>query len=589
MSYQVLARKWRPHTFEDLVGQEHVVQALVNGLDQDRVHHAFLLTGTRGVGKTTIARILAKCLNCEKGVSSTPCGECGSCIDVDEGRFVDMMEIDAASKTKVDDTRELLETVQYTPSRGRYKVYIIDEVHMLSGHSFNALLKTLEEPPPHVKFVLATTDPQKLPITILSRCLRFSLTRLLPDQISGHLDKILQAESIEAEESAILRIARAADGSMRDGLSLLDQAIAYGGGSLRDADVASMLGSIDHVHIAAIIDALSSSDASALMNIVNELVLQSRNLESVLDELAEAMHRITLIQAAPGFSDPVRDDWDSLVERASQISPEDAQLYYQIAITGRRDLGLAPDPRTGLEMTLLRMLAFRPADAGSGGTVVTPKPAVAEPAAERPSTTAQAAPSKPVAADNAAAKAARAAFNELQNSKPIRAPKPPGPEPEIDPDMEIEAEPELDFGTQPGVETGAAPPTGESDPSEEWSSLQTNLELSGAAREFARNIQLESVDENRWRFLVPDTLKILGSESVVRSLQSALSSRLGHSVKLDLHKASEPVKSVAAQEHRAEASRMSEAERAIDEDLTVKDIKKKFGAKIIPDSIQPLQ
>ena len=258
MSYQVLARKWRPQHFSDLVGQEHVVQALVNGLDQDRVHHAFLLTGTRGVGKTTIARILAKCLNCEQGVSSTPCGECGSCIDVDEGRFVDMLEIDAASKTKVDDTRELLETVQYTPTRGRYKVYIIDEVHMLSGHSFNALLKTLEEPPPHVKFVLATTDPQKLPITILSRCLRFSLTRLLPDQISAHLDKILQAESIEAEESAIMRIARAADGSMRDGLSLLDQAIAFGGGSLRDADVASMLGSIDHVHIAAIIDALVS-------------------------------------------------------------------------------------------------------------------------------------------------------------------------------------------------------------------------------------------------------------------------------------------------------------------------------------------
>jgi len=582
MSYQVLARKWRPHTFEDLVGQEHVVQALVNGLDQDRVHHAFLLTGTRGVGKTTIARILAKCLNCEKGVSSTPCGECGSCIDVDEGRFVDMMEIDAASKTKVDDTRELLETVQYTPSRGRYKVYIIDEVHMLSGHSFNALLKTLEEPPPHVKFVLATTDPQKLPITILSRCLRFSLTRLLPDQISGHLDKILQAESIEAEESAIMRIARAADGSMRDGLSLLDQAIAYGGGSLRDADVASMLGSIDHVHIAAIIDALLNSDATALMNIVNELVLQSRNLESALDELAEAMHRIALIQAAPGFSDPVRDDWDSLVERASQISPEDAQLYYQIAITGRRDLGLAPDPRTGLEMTLLRMLAFRPADAGSGGTVGTPKAAVAASAAEKPLTSTQAAPGKPVGG-NAAAKAARAAFNELQNSQPTHTPKPPGP------DMEIEIEPEFEFGSQPGVETSVAPPTGESDPSKDWSSLQTNLELSGAAREFARNIQLESVDENRWRFLVPDTLQILGSESVVRSLQSALSSRLGHSVKLDLYKASEPVKSVAAKEHSAEVNRMSEAESAIDEDSTVQDIKKKFGAKIIPDSIQPLQ
>ena len=301
------------------------------------ISDAFLLTGTRGVGKTTIARILAKCLNCEKGVSSTPCGKCGSCIDVDEGRFVDMMEIDAASKTKVDDTREMLESVQYTPTRGRYKVYIIDEVHMLSGHSFNALLKTLEEPPPHVKFVLATTDPQKLPVTILSRCLRFNLTRLLPGQISGHLEKILQTESIEAEESAIMRIARAADGSMRDGLSLLDQAIAFGGGSLKDADVASMLGSIDHVHIAAIIDALSSADANALLDIVNQLVIQSRNLDTALDELAEAMHRIALIHAAPDFRDPERADWDSLVQHAAQISPEDAQLYYQIGRASCRE------------------------------------------------------------------------------------------------------------------------------------------------------------------------------------------------------------------------------------------------------------
>jgi DNA polymerase-3 subunit gamma/tau len=513
MSYQVLARKWRPKTFNDLVGQEHVIQALVNGLDQDRVHHAFLLTGTRGVGKTTIARILAKCLNCETGVSSTPCGKCGSCIDLDEGRFVDMLEIDAASKTKVDDTREMLESVQYMPSRGRFKVYIIDEVHMLSGHSFNALLKTLEEPPPHVKFVLATTDPQKLPITILSRCLRFSLTRLLPDQISGQLEKILHSESIQAEPAAIMRIARAADGSMRDGLSLLDQAIAFGGGSLKDTDVASMLGSIEHLHITALIDALSRSDAGALLDIVNELVMQSRQLDSALDELAEAMHRIAMIHAAPDFRDPERSDWDSLLQHAVQISPEDAQLYYQIAITGRRDLGLAPDPRTGLEMTLLRMLAFRPADDGSGRATAVNKPP------------------KPVA-----------------------------------------------------VET----PVGD-DLLKDWSSLQDSLKLSGAAREFARNLQFESADEKCWKFLVPVSLQQLGSESVVQSLQSALSARLGHTVMLDLHAASEPVKSVAAQSELAEKNRMSEAERAIDEDATVQDIKKKFGAKIVPDSIQPLQ
>ena len=577
MSYQVLARKWRPHTFKDLVGQEHVVQALVNGLDQDRVHHAFLLTGTRGVGKTTIARILAKCLNCEKGVSSTPCGECGSCIDLDDGRFVDMLEIDAASKTKVDDTRELLETVQYTPTRGRYKVYIIDEVHMLSGHSFNALLKTLEEPPPHVKFVLATTDPQKLPITILSRCLRFSLTRLLPDQISAHLDKILQAESIQAEESAIMRIARAADGSMRDGLSLLDQAIAYGGGSLKDADVASMLGSIDHVHIAAIIDALSRSDADALLNIVNELVLQSRSLETALDELAEAMHRIALIQAAPGFRDPERDDWDSLVERAAQISPEDAQLYYQIAIAGRRDLGLAPDPRTGLEMTLLRMLAFRPADAGPGGADTGAKSiaASADSTSGGSSAKMQGAKTGRASGGNDAAKAARAAFDELHKPASVSRSVSPGPESEPEPELKFEAE------------TIAEPAVDES--AQNWASLQASLDLSGAAREFARNLQLESTDENRWKFLVPDTLRDLGSESVVQSLQSALSTRLGHAVMLDLHTASEPLKSVAAATERAQVNRMSDAERAIEDDSTVQEIKNKFGAKIVPDSIQPLQ
>jgi len=567
VSYQVLARKWRPKTFKDLIGQEHVVQALVNGLDQDRVHHAFLLTGTRGVGKTTIARILAKCLNCEQGVSSTPCGECGSCIDLDDGRFVDMLEIDAASKTKVDDTREMLESVQYTPSRGRYKVYIIDEVHMLSTHSFNALLKTLEEPPPHVKFVLATTDPQKLPITILSRCLRFSLTRLLPDQISGHLDKILKSESVDAEDSALMRIARAADGSMRDGLSLLDQAIAFGGGSLKDDEVATMLGSIDHVHIAAIIDALANADAKAILDIVNDLVIQSRNLETALDELAEAMHRIALIHAAPDFRDPERADWNSLVEQAAKIPPEDAQLYYQIAIGGRRDLGIAPDPRTGLEMTLLRMLAFKPAEAGAGGVTPDSKPVAAKVAASsnEPASVAKTASSKPEESGSAAAKAARAAFDAMRDGKSSEEKK--------------------------TLEQVAQPVKGVSEPvnEQDWSSLQDSLELNGAARELARNLQLESAGQVKWRFLVPDSLVHLGSESVVQNLQSALSARLGHAVMLDLHTASEPVKSVAAATELKKVNRMSEAERAIEEDPTVQELKQKFGAKTIPDSIQPLQ
>ena len=319
MSYQVLARKWRPKTFDQLVGQEHVSQALINGLDQDRLHHAFLFTGTRGVGKTTIARILAKCLNCEQGVSSKPCGECGSCVDVDEGRFVDMIEIDAASRTGVDDTRELLESVQYTPSRGRYKVYIIDEVHMLSTSSFNALLKTLEEPPPHVKFVLATTDPQKIPVTILSRCLRFNLRRLLPDQIEGYLETLVESEDIDTESEALTVLARAADGSMRDGLSLLDQAIAFGGGKLAMDDLEKMLGLVDHEHVTSMIRALASNDAEGLLRIVEELVAQSRDLGTVLLNLAEVLHRVTLVQCAPSYRDPERSDWDAIEDLALSL------------------------------------------------------------------------------------------------------------------------------------------------------------------------------------------------------------------------------------------------------------------------------
>jgi len=591
MSYQVLARKWRPRAFRDLVGQEHVVQALVNGLDQDRVHHAFLLTGTRGVGKTTIARILAKCLNCENGVSSTPCGECASCADIDEGRFVDMLEIDAASKTKVDDTRELLETVQYTPTRGRYKVYIIDEVHMLSGHSFNALLKTLEEPPPHVKFVLATTDPQKLPVTILSRCLRFNLSRLLPEQICAYLAQILQEESVDFEEAAVMRIARAADGSMRDGLSLLDQAIAFGGGSLKDADVASMLGSIEHAHIAAIIDALAAGDAGALLEIVNELARQSRNLEGVLDELARCMHRIALIHAAPAFRDPERADWDSLVDRAGRVSPEDAQLYYQIAVGGRRDLGMAPDPRTGLEMTLLRMLAFRPAAEGGGageagaaggrGAGKTPVGRNEAPAAARSAESAVApGPAGEAGGEEraAAARAARAAFDAMHGG---------GPEAAVRAD-----EPDLFTGSQ-ARDTAAAAAVAEEaaggTPQPDWHDLQASLNLSGAARELARNLQLESTDNDRWKFLVPDALRHLGSNSNVEALQTALSERLGHSVMLDLKVSSEPVQSVSASEEKVRVRRMTEAEQAIENDPTVKELREKFGAKIVPDSIQPLQ
>ncbi len=366
MSYQVLARKWRPRTFHELVGQEHVQRALVNALDQGRLHHAYLFTGTRGVGKTTLARILAKCLNCtsrgrgDDGVTSTPCGECDSCRAIDEGRFVDLIEVDAASRTKVEDTRELLDNVQYAPTQGRYKVYLIDEVHMLSTSSFNALLKTLEEPPPHVKFLLATTDPQKLPATVLSRCLQFTLKNMPPERIVTHLAKVLEAEGIAFDESALWLLGRAADGSMRDAMSLTDQAIAFGQGQVRHADVAAMLGTLDHRHVLALVEALADIDAPRLLAEIAQLAEQGPDFAAVLDDLAGVLHRLAVAQMVPDAVDNGHGDRDTILALASRFTAEDVQLYYQIGIQGRGDMANAPDLRTALEMTLLRMLAFRP-------------------------------------------------------------------------------------------------------------------------------------------------------------------------------------------------------------------------------------
>ncbi len=377
MSYLVLARKWRPRTFDQLVGQDHVRRALTNALDSGRIHHAFLFTGTRGVGKTTIARIFAKSLNCETGVSSTPCGKCSTCIDIDAGRFVDLLEVDAASRTKVDDTRELLDNVQYSPARGRYKVYLIDEVHMLSTHSFNALLKTLEEPPPHVKFLLATTDPQKLPVTVLSRCLQFHLRRLPLPLIYDRLAQISTAEHVEFEPAALKAIARGAEGSMRDALSLLDQVLAFGAGRALEAEVRTLLGTLDRKHVQGILTALAEKDGVALMRQAANLDERAPDYHQALGELSGAIQRMALLQALPDL--PPGDDEDEdrlLAELAARFSPEDVQLLYQIAINSRRDLDYAPDARAGFEMALLRMLAFRPqgvppaaAAAPSGGAM----------------------------------------------------------------------------------------------------------------------------------------------------------------------------------------------------------------------------
>jgi len=360
MSYQVLARKWRPRLFREMVGQEHVLKALINALDHDRLHHAYLFTGTRGVGKTTIARILAKCLNCEVGVSSEPCNQCSSCTEINEGRFIDLIEVDAASRTKVEDTRDLLENVQYAPTRGRYKVYLIDEVHMLSNSSFNALLKTLEEPPPHVKFLLATTDPHKLPVTVLSRCLQFSLKNMSAERIVGHLETILTKEMVPFEEAGLWQLGRAADGSMRDALSLTDQSIAYSNGKITEVDVRTMLGTIDQSLVQHVLKALVKEDGQAILNSVAQMAEHAPDYSNVLAELIALLHRIAIAQVLPEAIDNSLGDRQQIYDFAKSMAAEDVQLYYQTALLGRRDLSLSPDPRGGFEMVMLRMLAFKP-------------------------------------------------------------------------------------------------------------------------------------------------------------------------------------------------------------------------------------
>ena len=542
MSYQVLARKWRPRTFKELVGQEHVLKALVNALDNDRLHHAFLFTGTRGVGKTTIARILAKSLNCEKGVSSTPCGECSACTEVNEGRFIDLIEVDAASRTGVDDTRELLENVQYAPTRGRYKVYLIDEVHMFSKSSFNALLKTLEEPPPHVKFLLATTEPKKLPATILSRCLQFNLKRLSLEHIRDHLGHVLNEENIEFEDTALAQLSRAADGSMRDALSLLDQAIANGGGQVNADEVRSMLGSIDQDHVIDLLKLLANADAPGLLARINELAQQSPDFAGVLSELISCLHRIALAQTAPDAVDDGLGDRQNIVELAQSMSPEDVQLYYQIGLIGRRDLPLAPDARGGFEMVLLRMLAFRPVDATHAVPVTNAVPTKKAPV------------TKP-------------AEKKSANSAPAsNTPKP---------SSTTETKPQK---SETSVSSG----------SNEWENIVSALNLTGMTQQLAIHCTIGKRDKESFQLNMAPTHKHLLGKSRESALATALGQHLGLTINLTITVEEEPGTTPANLQQTRDDIRLDQARTTIDDDSAVQAFKDAFDAQVNPETVQPV-
>lgn len=613
MSYQVLARKWRPRSFAELVGQEHVLRALINALDNDRLHHAFLFTGTRGVGKTTIARILAKSLNCENGISSTPCGVCSACTEINEGRFVDLIEVDAASRTKVEDTRELLENVQYSPTRGRYKVYLIDEVHMLSTHSFNALLKTLEEPPPHVKFLLATTDPQKLPVTILSRCLQFNLKRLPVEQIKGHLESILKQESVNAETSAILAIARAADGSMRDALSLLDQAIAYGSGALTADDVRTMLGSIEQSHITDILTLLAVGDAQKLMQRVDTLAEHAPDFAGVLSEMISCLHRIALAQVVPNTIDAGIDNHEHIQQLAQTLSPQDVQLYYQIALIGRKDLPLAPDPRSGFEMILLRMLAFMPdglettprtgkkkplltdsqgqsPTASIRQALLTPAPQSSPTPTTRPTPTSAATPTarsstrthtdvlaKTASVQSGAAVTAQVSANEVMGTAEATAP--------------AAAMTTANTTTNTATKT-AAPITTEnsvtSAADSDWESLVKQCNLAAIARQLAMNCAMKMRDENHVELCLSPIHKQLLSDARKATLEEALQTLLNSKVRLNIS-IEEPLGNTpAALEKQRQLQRQQAAESEIENDNALQQLMDTFDAKISPGSIQPV-
>ena len=558
MAYQALARKWRPRLFRELVGQDHVVRALTHALEFDRLHHAYLFTGTRGVGKTTVARILAKAMNCESRQGPDPCGECRVCRELDEGRFIDLVEVDAASRTKVEDTRELLENVMYAPTQGRYKVYLIDEAHMLSAHSFNALLKTLEEPPAHIKFLLATTDPQKIPVTVLSRCLQFNLKRLTPEQIRGQMESILHQEAVTFEANAVRSLARAADGSLRDGLSLMDQAIVHGGGALTEATVSAMLGTVARLPVFDLLDAIVARNAAALLAHIDVMAEHAPDFGDVLQQMLVILHHAALAQWAP---EVVQRDEDAerILTIARSVRAEDIQLYYQIGLLGQRDLPLAPDPRMGFEMSLLRMLAFQP----GGQQARSGSPSVVEPPEQAPGTASSSVRPAPRSAQPAPA-AMPGAVSEppaalRQMSEQVFSPAPP-----------------------------VSPAPSQEGANSEWGTLVRAMGLAAMTRELANNCTLLTLDQDNCILTLEPRLALSRSPRSEAALEKALQDHLNRPVKLHIRLQVSESETPAASMQRQKQERQQEAEAEISQDPTVRALQDQFDARIVPGSIHPI-
>ena len=577
MSYQVLARKWRPRSFAEMAGQEHVLQALINALDNDRLHHAYLFTGTRGVGKTTIGRILSKCLNCEQGVSSVPCGTCASCVEITEGRFIDLIEVDAASRTGVDDMRDLLDNVQYAPSRGRYKIYLIDEVHMLSKSSFAALLKTLEEPPPHVKFLFATTDPQKLPITVLSRCLQFNLKNLSAERITQHLQFVLGEEKVPFEEAGLWSLARAADGSMRDALSLTDQAIGHGGGQINDAEVSAMLGTIERAYVVDISRALATGTGEDVMAAIARMAEQSPDYDLALADILSIWHQVAILQTVPEALDKGVSHYSELLDLAALTSKEDVQLFYQICLLGRKDLHLAPDLKSGFEMVLLRALAFRPdANPMTRQDTPTSAPQEAEPPAKKSEGTitargaGEAVPEPAVPAPQSPPPTSNLQGSAVQDSGSVTATA-----------MVVEAVP---VAKQPAVEKI---PLEDFTP-QNWIDIRKQLTIGASLGEIASHCLYQGRQGNQLRFLIDSDETSLYDTAHQQSLAEALSDYFAEQLSVEITFGVAEQETPRAADIREKSERLAEAVQTLNSDPSVVKFKQLFDGDLDEKSVRPI-